>query len=52
MASLRGREGNIGRRTWNSQLVQNRRLNRSAEDQLTDNEILKNQVAITRANET
>ncbi|VVC27150.1 Hypothetical protein CINCED_3A015105, partial [Cinara cedri] len=49
---LRGRGGNIGRRTWNSQLVQNRRLNRSAEDQLTDNENLRNQAAITRTNES
>jgi hypothetical protein len=40
----------------NSQLVQNRRLNRSTEDQLTDNENVRNQVrlqaAITRANES
>lgn len=52
MPRLRGRGGNIGRRTRNSQLVQNRRLNRSAEDQLTDNENLRNQAAITRANES
>jgi|UniRef100_A0A2S2QLF8 hypothetical protein len=52
MSRLRGRRGNIGRRTQNSQLVQNRRLNRSAEDQLTDNEHLRNQAAIKRANES
>jgi len=31
------RGGNIGRRTRNSQIVRTRRLNRMAEDQLTDN---------------
>jgi len=44
--------GNIGRRTRNSQLVHNYRLNRSAEDQLTDIENVRNQTAITRANES
>ncbi|VVC37945.1 Hypothetical protein CINCED_3A010874 [Cinara cedri] len=52
MPRFRRRGGNIGRRTRNSQLVQNRRLNRSAEDQLTDNENLRNQAVITRTNES
>ncbi|VVC42431.1 Hypothetical protein CINCED_3A001227 [Cinara cedri] len=50
MPRLRGRGGNIGQRTRNSQLVQNSRLNRSAKDQLTDNENLRNQAAIKRTN--
>ncbi|VVC36598.1 Hypothetical protein CINCED_3A006055 [Cinara cedri] len=52
MPRLCGRRGNIRRLTRNSQLVQNRWLNRSAEDQLTDNENLRNQIAITRTNES
>ena len=38
--------GNIGRRTRNSQIVHNYQLNRSAGDQLTDNENVRNQTAI------
>lgn len=52
MPRLRGRGGNIGRRTRNSQIVRTRRLNRTAEDQLTDNANLRDQVANTRANES
>jgi len=44
--------GNIGLRTRNAQFVHNYRLNRSAEDQLTDNGNVRNQTAITRANES
>ncbi|GBP76085.1 hypothetical protein EVAR_46953_1 [Eumeta japonica] len=46
MPCLRRRGGNIGQRTRNSQLLQNRWLNRSAEDK----ENVRNQAAIIRAN--
>ena len=52
MPRLRGRGGNIGRQTRNSQLVHNRRLNWLEENQLTDNKNLKNQAEITRRNES
>ena len=52
MPRLRGRGGNIGRRTRNSQIAHTRRLNRTAEDLLTDNANLGDQVANTRANES
>ena len=52
MPRLRGRGGNIGRRTRNSQIAHTRRFNRTAEDLLTDNANLRDQVANTRANES
>lgn len=52
MPRLRGRGGNIGRRTIHSQLQHNHRLNTSAQDQLTVNGNVINPTAITRANES
>ncbi|KAK0160292.1 hypothetical protein PV328_007720 [Microctonus aethiopoides] len=53
MTCLRGRAGgNIGRRTRNAEIVRFCRLNRTAEEHLTDNVNLRVQVANTRANES
>ena len=52
MPRLRGRGGNIGRRTWDSQRNYNRRLNRTAEERLADNVKLRHRAAIARANES
>ena len=51
MPRLRVRGGNIGRRTRHSEIVHTNRFNRTADEQLTDNANLRDQVAKTRANE-
>ena len=51
MSRLCKKARNIGRRTQNAQLVQDRRLKRTVEEHLRDNVNLRDQVACTRVNE-
>ena len=51
MPRLCKRARNIGQCTRNTQLVHDRRLNRTVEEQSTDNVHLRDHVACTRANE-